>query len=113
MLDFNINEDGELLYNSNTKDIDYVNKDNLIKQIATNRIKSIVGNWFNSTIGANLEEFLGMPNNTKTATEITDRVKSALTYDEFLRESDIYFIPKIDRNIFSLKVFIKAQHDIY
>lgn len=110
MFDFNINENGELIYNPNIKDADYINKDDLIKQIATNRIKSITGDWFNSTIGANLEEFLGMPNTPETANDITNRIKTALIYDDFLKENDLYFIPKIDKNVFSLKVFIKGQY---
>lgn len=111
MIDFNINENGELIYNSNNQDAEYVSDDSLVRQIAINRIKSIVGDWFNSTIGANLEEFLGMPNNSKTSNEIINRIKTSLIYDDFLLESDLYFIPIIDKTTLSLKVFIKSKHN--
>lgn len=110
MFDFNINENGELIYNSNIQDVDYIKDDDLIKQISTNRIKSVVGDWFNSRIGANLEEFLGLPNTPSNTNEIINRIENALVYDDFLLESDLYIIPKIDKTNLSLKVFIKGKY---
>lgn len=111
MFDFNINENGELLFDSNTSDICCIYDDEVIKQIANNRIKSVVGNWFNSDIGANLEQYLGSPNSITTANGVMKSIENALTYDDFLSESEIYFIPKIDRTVLSIKVFIKSKYN--
>lgn len=111
ILDFKIGDIGDLEYNNNTKDIYYVDEDSIIKQIATNRIKSVVGDWFNTTIGANLEEFLGRPNTENTSTDVINKITQSLTYDDFLKESDLYFIPKINKSILEIKLFIKKKFD--
>lgn len=111
MFDFNINNVGEFSYNNSTQDIDKVEGDDLRKQIAVNRIKSITGDWFNSKIGANLEEYIGMPNTPITSTSVMDSILHSLTFDEFLKESDIYQIPRIDKTSLSIKLFIKKQFE--
>lgn len=111
MFDFNINKNGEFIYNSSISNMDYVYDDNLIEQIAINRINSVEGDWFNTEIGATLEDFLGEPNNNTTTLEIINKIKYALTFDGFISENNLYFIPKIDKTVLEIKVFIKKQYD--
>lgn len=111
MFDFNINSVGELIYNNSTQDIDKVENDDLTEQIAVNRIKSVVGDWFNSKIGANLEEYIGMANTPNTSFDVMESIKHSLTFDEFLKDSDIYQVPRIDKTSLSIKLFIKKKFE--
>lgn len=111
MYDFNITSQGELIYNHLIQDIDKVKDDDLTRQIAINRIKSVVGDWFNTKIGANLEEYIGMPNTPSTSFNIMESIVDALTFDEFLEKSSIYQIPRLDRTNLSIKLFIKKEFE--
>ena len=74
MFDFAITDDGELKFDIHNKDVSKSQKDAITRQIALCRIKSIVEDWFNTDIGANLEEFLGKECNNKTADDIIKRI---------------------------------------
>jgi hypothetical protein len=109
MFDFGITDNGELRFDNQTKDIDKNQDDGMIRQIAVCRIKSVVGDWFNTNIGANLEEFLGAVCNQATAGDIQEAMENALIYDGFLSKSDLFFIPQIEENSISFLVFINSQ----
>lgn len=109
--DFKITEKGELLFNGVDQSLGVSKEDDLIKQIAINRIKSITKDWFNTNIGANLEGFIGQPNNEETLKEILDAIKQSLVYDEFLTDRDLYFAPAIKKESISIKVFIKKKFE--
>lgn len=111
MFDFSITNSGELIYNHLIQDVDKVEKDDLTKQIAVNRIKSVVGNWFNTKIGANLEKYIGMANTPDTSVEIMESIIDALTFDGFLEKESIYQIPRLDKTNLSIKLFIKKQFE--
>lgn len=108
MFDFCISEYGELVYNGLSNDIKLSKLDDLIKQKAICRIKSVTKDWFNAPeIGADIEKFLGSPNNEATAEKIVESITYALTFDELIKRKDLFFIPKIDINKISIIVFIK------
>lgn len=109
MFDFGINDDGELLFDGPAKDILTSDKDGLVRQTALCRIKSVVGDWFNTNIGANLEQFIGEVCNQETATDITSQIESALCYDGFIIKNELFFVPKIEENSISVLVFINSR----
>lgn len=109
-IDFRISEDGELEYDNTIGDSQYVMKDDLVKQICINRIKSITDDWFNTNIGANLEQFLGHKSNTETHNKIVNAIINSLTHDNFLSKDDIFIIPKADKYKIENIIFIKSQH---
>lgn len=110
MFDFAITDDGELKFDIHNKDISKSQKDAVFRQIALCRIKSIVGDWFNTDIGANLEEFLGYECNNETADKIVQRIITSLIYDDFISRDDIYCVPKVEPYIISVLVFIRSKY---
>lgn len=110
MFDFGITKDGELVFDSNKMDAMKVKEDDLIEQISVARIKSVTNDWFNSTIGANLEEFLGFECTESTSNKIINAIDSSLTSDKFLDKDSLFFVPKIDENSISISVFIKKKY---
>lgn len=109
MFDFGINDDGELLFDGPAKSILTSDKDGLIRQTSLCRIKSVVGDWFNTNIGANLEQFIGEVCNQETATDITSQIENALCYDGFIIKNELFFVPKIEENSISILVFINSM----
>lgn len=107
MFDFKITDNGELVYDDGTGLVEKATNDELLRQHCVVRIKSVVGDWFNSKLGANLEEFLGQPNNQETVADVINRIKSSLV-DKVTNESNIFVIPKVERESLSLVTFIKG-----
>lgn len=107
MFDFGITKDGELIFDSEKMDALKIGQDDLIEQISIARIKSVTNDWFNSKIGANLEEFLGFECTETTADMVIDAIIYALTFDNFLEKGNLFFVPKINENSISVLVFIK------
>lgn len=110
VFDFGITDNGELIFDNQTKDIDKNKDDGMIRQNAVCRIKSIVGDWFNTNIGANLEEFLGEVCCEATANDIIDAIENALVYDGFLEKKELFFVPQINANSISVLVFINSRY---
>lgn len=108
MFDFKITDDGELVYDNGTGLVEQTINDDLLRQHCVCRIKSVVGDWFNTSIGANLEEFLGEPNNQDTVNDIIGKIKSSIR-DKVPSETDVFIIPKVDRESVSLVTFIKGR----
>lgn len=111
MFDFKITEKGELIYNNTVQNVDISDNDILTRQIAVNRIKSVTNDWFNEKIGADIEKYIGLPNNNETVKDILSSIRYTLTFDDFLLDSDIYFIPRLDKTTISIKVFIKKRFE--
>lgn len=108
MFDFKITDNGELDFNGETGQINKAESDELLRQQAVCRIKSVTNNWFNEAdLGANLEIFLGEVNNQITTNEVIDRIKVSLN-DIIANENNIFIIPKVDRESLSFIVFIKG-----
>lgn len=105
--DFGIDDSGELLFDNTSKDVRKREKLSLRRQIALCRIKSVTGDWFNTNIGADLEEFIGYKCNEDTANEIIESIETALSYDDFMQKEELFFIPQIELNTISILVFIK------
>lgn len=110
MFDFGMTDNGELRFDNQTKDIDKNEDDGMIRQIAVCRIKSVIGDWFNTNIGANLEEFLGQVCNETTANSIIDAIETSLVYDNFLLKKELFFVPQIEANSISVLVFINSRY---
>lgn len=108
MFDFKITDNGELDFNGGTGQIKKVQSDDLLRQLAVCRIKSVTNDWFNEAdLGANLETFLGEVNNQITTNEVMDRIKVALS-DIIKNENNIFIIPKVDRETLSFIIFIRG-----
>lgn len=109
MFDFKITDNGELAFNGGTGQINKVESDELLRQQAICRIKSVTNDWFNEAdLGANLEEFLGEVNNQLTSKEVMDRIRVSLS-DIIANENNIFIIPKVDRESLSFIVFIRGR----
>ncbi len=108
--DFAISDNGELKFDISTKDAAKAKEDGMIRQIALCRIKSVVNDWFNTTIGANLEEFIGEACNETTSKNIISAIENSLSYDGFLSKKDIYCISQIEKNSIGILVFINSQY---
>ena len=111
--DFGISEKGELIFESNSSNILQKTNDELIKQIAINRIKSIKGDWFNTTVGTDIESFIGSENNGSTMKQIMTSIKNSLLDDGLIKEDELYMIPKIKDDVSGVKVFIKNNYKSY
>jgi hypothetical protein len=109
MFDFGITDNGELIFDGPAKSIEKCKDDGLIRQTSLCRIKSVVGDWYNTNIGANLEQFLGEYCDQQTATEITSAIEGALCNDGFLIKSELFFVPKVEDNSISVLVFINSR----
>lgn len=107
MFDFKITDNGELVYDDGTGLVEKAINDELLRQHCVVRIKSVVNDWFNSKLGANLEEFLGKPNNQETVADVVNRIKSSLA-DKVTNEGNIFVIPKVERESLCLVTFIKG-----
>jgi len=60
-----------------------------VQEIKT-RIESVQGDWRNfSSVGADLDDFVGEPNNQITAESVKTRIISALSRDSFLNTRDL------------------------
>lgn len=110
MFDFTITDSGELVYDYENSGLKKSTEDELRRQIAVSRIKSVTGNWFNTLIGANLEGFIGSPCNTETYESIEQAIINSLTNDELFDSSEIFLIPKIDKTSISILVFLKSRY---
>jgi len=111
IVDFAISDSGELKFDSNKKDVAESHEDGMIRQIALCRIKSVVSDWFNTTIGTNLEEFIGEVCNESTSKNVISAIENSVSYDGFLSKKDIYCIPQIEKNSIGILVFINSQYN--
>lgn len=76
-----------------------------IAQSIRNRLKTVNPDWFNAEIGADLEDFMGMRLDLRTASLLEQRIIESLTKDGLLDPSDVYVEvhPGTDH---SLRVFL-------
>lgn len=111
-VDIALTSDGDLdlwEYDSNTCDVNNVEKLEYIKQQVTIRIKTMNPDWFYDKIGSDLEELLGKVNSKETAQQGIEKIRSCLVYDSFLSNDDIYIKPvPVDYETVSYFVFVKT-----
>lgn len=110
MIDFSLDELGEFSLDEDNK-LNEVSEDELRKQIAFCRIKSVTTDWFGDKVGADLEQFLGYPNTTNTLSKVLYSITESLTNDNFIKNEDIYIIPKATERAISFLVFINKIYD--
>lgn len=109
-IDFCITDDGELRFDTDSKDIELVKKDSLNRQKIVTVLKSALRDWYNSPkFGANLEEFIGESSSDSTVNAIIDRVTNCVVATTGITKDELFFIPKIKNNIFEAVLFIKKE----
>lgn len=104
-MDFKIDKEGEIFYN----DMAVLNKNEYRVQMAESRLKSIKNDWYGDNIGANLEEMFGEYVSTELSSTLQEKIYTALTYDLFFSERDIYVEADVQETSMSVKavVYIK------
>ena len=108
-------DDGTPLLDKNNnivRDIRLGTERQAITQGVICRIKTQAPDWYTYPhLGANLEDFFGEPNTPETATEMATQITNILTYDNFIRYSDldVHVIPV---NQTELVFYINIKHDI-
>ena len=60
-----------------------------IRNIASNRMNGVTGDWEKAGILANLSKFIGEKNSEETGTEIEANIIDAMGYDGFLLPKDL------------------------
>lgn len=111
-VDIALTADGDLdllEYETETCDVNMVEKLEYIKQQVIVRVKTMNPDWFYDTIGSDLEELLGKVNSLKTAQLGISKLRNCLTYDEFLSNDDIYIKPvPTDYDTVAYFIFVKT-----
>lgn len=104
-MDFRIDKEGEIFYD----DMAVLNKNEYRVQMAESRLKSIKNDWYGDNIGANLEEMFGEYVSTELSSTLQEKIYTALTYDLFFSERDIYVEADVQETSMSVKavVYIK------
>lgn len=104
-MDFKIDKEGEIFYD----DMAVLNKNEYRVQMAESRLKSIKNDWYGDNIGANLEEMFGEYVSTELSSTLQEKIYTALTYDLFFSERDIYVEADVQETSMSVKavVYIK------
>lgn len=105
--DFKISENGDFLEDNLKDDTMKVFGDDLIKQICINRIKSVTKDWFNTNIGANLEEYFGKRCDKSLCNTIKSSIVDSLSFDSFIKSKDIFVIPSFRETEIKAIIFIK------
>lgn len=116
--DFGFTADGEIVVNSFTHDIQFVQTDDLRIQLAYNRIKSISNNWFVDEVGADLEEIIGKPCTEEIAEYGKLKIVDVLVFDGLWDDNDIFIKTEIKNNTnitysIYLKLYQSETEDAY
>lgn len=110
MFDFKISDSGELISSDINNNLDTAKGDDLVRQLALCRIKSVTGDWFNEyNLGANLEDFLGDVNNQNTLKEIVERIEDSLA--DIVPRDSVFIIPRVNKEVFEFAVFIRTYSE--
>lgn len=81
-IDLAITEDGDLVWTSD-EDLGTVSELDYVIQTVRNRLMSIASDWYYDNIGADIESFIGKPNNKETCDEIVRSITDSLISDGF------------------------------
>lgn len=109
MFDFTINDRGDLVKDTDSLDIKSSRGENLIRQLALIRIKSVANDWFNhKDLGANLEDVIGYDVSESVQANISSSIKQSLS--DITHQDNIFIASKIgsDNNLL-IKVYIKID----
>lgn len=110
MFDFKITDKGEMISSDIDDNSEAVEGDELLRQLALCRIKSVTGDWFNENdLGSDLEDFLGEINNQHTLKEIVERIQGSLS--DIIPANNIFVIPKANKEVFEFAVFIRTRSE--
>ncbi len=96
LVDLTLTEDGDisLISRDEGKDISITSRHNVVKQNVMCRLFTQNPDWYTyPRLGANLEDFLGEPNTERVANQIKENIIRALTFDNFIRLSDLDIYP--------------------
>lgn len=81
-MDIRFTEDFDYAISEFGNDLETITEDNEIYQSIVIRLMTTNPDWFKEPIGADLEDFIGKPNDTQTLEEIKDRIiKSIMMVD--------------------------------
>lgn len=112
-MDLKLTEDGDLVIEE--RDLATVIKQDFISQSARTRIKVSDPEWYDhqmESIGANLEDLIGMPNSPETAELGVERIGEALTRGGLLDSEDIYIRPvPVSRYYIVFYTFIRTTEN--
>jgi len=107
--DLMLSSDGDLMLNENG-DLATVSGPGFVIQSVYSRLKSVTVNWFYDNTGADLEDFLGRPNSRETAAAVTDRIRTTLTSDGLVSESELLVkATPLSRTVIGIFVFLKLE----
>jgi hypothetical protein len=110
-VDLFISKDGDLLLNSEG-DLAVVKDINYVAQTVHNRLRSIAEDWFYDQSGANIEEFIGLPNTQENASALADQITNALIKDGFCDIDDLLVIGKpVSASMVSIGIFVKTEFE--
>lgn len=109
--DIAITQEGDLIIEDG--DFKLISKDDVIIQNVHCRLKSSDPEWLNEIICANLEDLFGLPNTRETGQKGEDLIKTALTADGLLLESEIYVkaVP-VDRERIVYYIYFQSPYAI-
>jgi hypothetical protein len=108
-IDLFITKDGDLALNTNG-DLALVKDINYVAQTVHNRLRSVAEDWFYDKSGANIEEYIGLPNTEDNAIELAKQIGEALTKDRFCDSDDLAIIGKpVTASIVYIGVYIKTE----
>lgn len=101
-MDFRIDKEGEISYDN----MAILNKNEYRVQMAECRLKSIKNDWYGDNIGANLEELFGEYVSTEISSTLQEKIYTALTYDLFFSDRDIYVEAETNESAMSVKALV-------
>lgn len=111
-VDLMMDESGDLVINDNG-DFELVRKQAFIQQSVRNRLRISDPEWVDyavKTIGANLEDLLGMSNTPDTARLGVQMITTTLVRDGLISTEDLYVRPiPVKKNVIEFYVFIRIN----
>lgn len=110
--DITISTEGDLVLSVEPytlkNDLDVSTRQDIIRQQVIMRIKTYQGDWLDyPQLGANIDDYIGIPNTRQNVEMIANKIKNALTYDGFMNSSSvsIYSIPVNDEEVlFTIRI---------
>lgn len=116
--DFGFTPSGELIVDKDSHDIQKTSDNDLLIQLAYNRIKSISHNWFVDEVGADLEELIGKPCTQEIIEYGKAKIIEVLTFDSLWADDNIFIKSEIKNNTFVLyyiylKLFQEETEETY
>jgi hypothetical protein len=117
IIDLGLTNDGDLMLDVNPDinetDLQLAEDEDNLRQQVIIRLKTYRGDWLSFMgVGANMVDYIGLPNTKEVADRIAANIVSAITYDKFIDPSlvNIYSIPVNENEIlFTIRIEYKHQ----